>query len=74
MKPIPTTEEVIAVAIEEVKDAMIENFKADKEEVKAKDRKRKAHYALQKANERLRALQSEMYEITLDIEYVKRPE
>lgn len=66
MKPIPTTEEVINLAIEEVKEAMIENFLADQAEVQAKDRKRKAHYGLQKANERLRAIQSDMYEIRLD--------
>lgn len=65
MKPLPTTEEVISLAIDEVKQAMIENFLADQAEVKAKDRKRKAHYVLQKANERLRAIQSDLYEVNL---------
>ena len=66
MKTLPTTQEIIELAIKEVHDAMIENFLSDQAEVKAKDRKRKAHYGLQKANERLRAIQSDLYEIVLE--------
>jgi ElaB/YqjD/DUF883 family membrane-anchored ribosome-binding protein len=65
MKPLPTFQEAITVAINEVKDAMIENIMADQSENEAKDRRKKAHYTLQKANERLRNLQSDMYEINL---------
>jgi ElaB/YqjD/DUF883 family membrane-anchored ribosome-binding protein len=65
MKPIPTFEEAIEVAIEDVKNAMIENIKADQAEMESKERRKKAHYVLQKANERLRNLQSDMYEINL---------
>jgi len=63
MKPIPTFSEAIEVAIEDIKKAMIENFEADQAETIAKDRKQKAHYNLQKANERLRNLQSDMYQV-----------
>lgn len=66
MKQELTTEEKIKVAIEDVREAMLENMRADKAEVQAKDRKRKAHYALQKANERLRGLQQDINSINLD--------
>lgn len=66
MKTEPTTESQIEIAINDVKNAMLENMKADRAEVQAKDRKRKAHYALQKANERLRGLQQDIYSINLE--------
>lgn len=65
MKSI-SIEKQIEIAINDVKNAMIENMNADKAEVQAKDRKRKAHYALQEANARLRGLQSDMYSISLE--------
>ena len=64
MKEI-SIENQIELAIEDVKKAMLENMQADKAEVQAKDRKRKAHYALQKANERLRGLQQDIYSVSL---------
>lgn len=65
MKPIPTFEEAITVAIEDVKNAMVENIRADQAENEAKERRRLSHYALQKANERLRNLQSDLYQDNL---------
>jgi len=64
MKEI-SIENQIELAIKDVKKAMLENMQADKAEVQAKDRKRKAHYALQKANERLRGLQQDIYSVSL---------
>lgn len=66
MKTEQTTENQIETAINEVREAMLENMQADKAEVQAKDRKRKAHYALQQANERIRGLQQDIYSINLD--------
>ena len=53
-------------AIRDVKKAMIENMEADIAEVQSKDRKRKAHYALQQANARLQGLQTDMYSLNLE--------
>lgn len=69
MKPLPTFEEAIKVAIDDVKNAMVENIMADQAENEIKERRKKAHYTLQKANERLRNLQSDMYEINLRSNY-----
>lgn len=66
MKTEPATENQIETAINDVKNAMIENMEAGRAEVQAKDRKRKAHYQLQKANERLRGIQSDMYAVSLN--------
>jgi len=65
MKQI-SIEEQIEIATEDVKIAMIENMNAGKAEVQANDRKKKAHYALQQANARLRGLQEDMYSLDLD--------
>lgn len=61
----PTIEEQIEIGINDVREAMLENMRADQAEVQAKDRKKKAHYNLQQANARLRGLQSDMYAINL---------
>lgn len=61
-----TTEEQIEVAINDVKNAMLENMNADRAEIQAKDQKKKARYALQQANARLRGLQDDIYSISLE--------
>lgn len=66
MKPEPSIEDQIEKAIEDVKNAMLENIEADKAENDAKKRKKLAHYALQQANQRMHALQMDMYSINLN--------
>ena len=66
MKPELSKEEQIKLAVEDVGKAMIENMEADMAETKAKDRKRKAHYKLQQANQRLWGLQQDLYSISLN--------
>lgn len=57
----PTTKkEEIEKAIEEVKDAMLENLAASQDETKAALRKKAAHYTLLKAKERLSGLEREL--------------
>jgi hypothetical protein len=60
-----TAEEKIEIATEDVKKCLLENVLASRAEVEARDRKKKAHYALQKANERLNSLRVELMDITL---------
>ena len=52
-----TIEEQIVDAIEDVKQAMLDNLKAGKAEVEAKLNKEKTHYNLLKAKERLNGLE-----------------
>lgn len=47
-------------AIEEYRNAVIENIEAGKAEVKAAERKRKARFRLLKASEHLSAIKSEL--------------
>jgi hypothetical protein len=59
-------EKQIELAIKDVGDAMLENMQADKAEFQAKDRKTKAHYNLQQANQRLWGLQQDTYNWSLE--------
>jgi hypothetical protein len=52
-----TNEQEIIKAIEEVKEAMLENLRAGKAEEQAMIAKEQAHYKLLKAKERLNALE-----------------
>ena len=58
-----TGEQAINQAIVDVHNALLENINASKAEVDAKDRKKKAHYTLLKAKERLLAVEREIMEI-----------
>jgi len=60
VKPMGTTKEQIDEAIADISKAMFENVKAGKAVVDAELKKRKAHYALQKAKERLNSLEQEL--------------
>lgn len=62
---LPTFESAIEIAINDVRDCMIENIRADQAETESKERRKRSHYALQKANERLRNLQSDLYQDNL---------
>ena len=60
VKPVGTTQEQIDEAIADVRKAMVENVKAKKALVDAELKKRKAHYTLQKAKERLNSLEHDL--------------
>lgn len=60
MKNELTMEGKIELAINEVRDAMLENVKASEMETEAVLRKKSARYKLQKAKERLSGLESEL--------------
>lgn len=60
VKPRATAKEQIEEAVEDVRFAMLENVKASEALFDAEVKKRKAHYLLQKAKERLHALEQEL--------------
>ncbi len=60
--PKGTLKEQIELAVEDVRLTMLENLKASKALVDAETKKRKAHYLLQKAKERLNSLEKELME------------
>lgn len=58
-----TLEQKIEIAINDIKNALLENIDACRAEVSAKLRKEKARYVLLKAKERLTALERELMEL-----------
>lgn len=56
----PTTQEQVAEICKEVQEAMLENILANQALTQAELRKKKSHYQLVKANERMRAIQMEL--------------
>jgi hypothetical protein len=59
-----TIEQQIEQATNDMKDALLENVIASKAETEAQLRKKQAHFKLQKAQERLFALRSELMEVS----------
>ena len=66
MKEELTLEEKVLEGIKDVQEALMENIKASKAEMDIKIRKKKAHYTLLKAKERLRSIESELMNYDYD--------
>jgi len=62
MKPEPTIEQAIKIAVDDLNNALLENIAASRAETEVKMRKNKAYHILLKAKERMRAIEQQMME------------
>ena len=63
MKNEPTKREKIDMAVDDLKNALLENILASQAEVDAKLRKSQAYHVLLKAKERMRAIEQELMDL-----------